>query len=169
MAELTRENQKKLEELFIRYERYLFHIARQHVRRSSDAEDIVLEAFIRVIPHLDKLNLEDGHKARNYLVTIVERLSIDFHRRNKIFFISDELLFDFLSENDDQADQEGDLLIKEAMKKLKVEDEQILRLKYLQDMTNQEIAELLSIKEEAVRKRLERARKRLQKIMEDKK
>lgn len=169
MAELTRENQKKLEELFIRYERYLFHIARQHVGRSSDAEDIVLEAFIRVIPHLDKLNLEDGHKARNYLVTIVERFSIDFHRRNKIFFISDELLFDFFSEDNEPADQEGDFFIKEAMKKLKVEDEQILRLKYLQDMTNQEIAELLSIKEEAVRKRLERARKRLQKIMEDKK
>lgn len=169
MPSLSAEDQKKLAELFARYESYLLHIAQFYLGKSGDAEDIVLEAFFRVIPHLDKINLENGHKARNYLVTIVERLSIDFLRRKKVFFVRDEFLFNFFSEDDDQADHEEGLLVKEAMKKLKLEDEQILRLKYLQDMTNQEIADLLSIKEDAVRKRLERARKRLKKIMEDKK
>ena len=47
------------------------------------------------------------------------------------------------------------------MDKLPVLDKEILLLRYIHGFTNQEIARLLKVKEAAVRKRLERARKRL--------
>ena len=58
-------------------------------------------------------------------------------------------------------------LVADAMKQLKLTDAAILRLKYLQGFSNEEVAEILEISEVAVRKRLERARNRFRKILEN--
>lgn len=165
MPRLSNEESRKIEKLFARYEHYLLRIAERYVGKTSCAEDIVIETFIKIIPHLGKLNLEDGHKARNYLVTVVENLTLDELRKKKILPLKEEFLGEFwLDEELDEAENKE--LVIQAMKKLKVQDEQILRLKYLQELSNPEIAKLLSIKEPTVRKRLERARKRLREIVE---
>ena len=168
MAQLSDKDSNKLAYLFERYEHYLLRIAEKYVGQNSNAEDIVMDAFIRIIPHLDKLNCKDSHKARNYLVTVVENLALDSLRQRTILPLSDELLSDFFDvESLELQIEESDLreYFVRALQGVRLQDEQILRLKYLQDLSHSEIVALLGIKETAVRKRLERARKRLMKLM----
>lgn len=124
MPQLSQEESEKLEHLFARYEHYLLRIAEKYVGQSSCAEDIVIEAFIKVIPHLEKLNLEDGHKARNYLVTVVERLAIDFLRKKKVLPLYEDLLADYwLDEELEKAEEKK--FVATAMKRLKLADSTI--------------------------------------------
>lgn len=167
MPELNHEEHQKLEELFKSYEGYLLRVAEKYVGQTDCAEDIVIEAFIKIIPHLRKLDLEDCHKARNYLVTVVEHLAIDVLRKKRFLPLNEELLCDFFTLEEELEKTEERQLIEQALKQLTLNDEQILRLKYLQNMSIREIAKILSIRESLVRKKLERARKHLKKIMEE--
>lgn len=169
MGELGEKDSKKLEFLFQQYEYYLLRIAEKYVGQTTNAEDIVMEAFIRIIPHMDKLDEENGHTARNYLVTVVENLALDCLRQRKILPLKEEVLRDLFDAESLEQQVEKSYLkeyFAKALRELSLRDEQILRLKYLRDLSNSEISELLNIKESAVRKRLERARKRLKKVMD---
>lgn len=169
MDQLSDKDSEKLAYLFEHYEHYLLRIAEKYVGQTRNAEDIVIDAFIRIIPHLDKLDIHDGHKARNYLVTVVENLALDSLRKKTLLPFKEELLIDFFDPNSPEtAAEKADLkeCFVKAFEELSLRDEQILRLKYLQELSHREISELLGIKESAVRKRLERARKRLRKVME---
>lgn len=166
MSQLSQGESEKLERLFACYEHYLLRIAEKYVGQSSCAEDIVIEAFVKVIPHLGQLNLEDGHKARNYLVTVVERLAIDFLREKPVLPLHEHLLGEYwIDEELEEAEEKK--LVADAMKQLKITDAAILRLKYIQGFSNEELAEIFAISEVTVRKRLERARNRFRKILEN--
>lgn len=155
-------------ELFTRYERYLLRIAERYVGPSDCAEDLVMEAFIRMIPHLNQVDFEKSHKARNYLVAVVEHLAIDELRKKKCLPFQEELLSDFFTETFDEylEKKQDQRYFSQALRQLRPKDEQILRLKYIEEMSDEEISQLLLIGESAVRKRLERARRRFREVLE---
>lgn len=164
MGNLSLEEAQKLEALFLRFERVLLFIAQKYVGQQSDAEDIVLEAFIRIIPHLSNIDLKNEDSARSYLITVVEHLAIDSLRKKRFLPLKENIANECLAGEEMENHESRELLVK-AMKKLKPQDEQILKMKYIEGMNDQEMSELLSIKQTALRKRLERARKRLKNLV----
>lgn len=153
----------KLEYLYGEYYEEMKKIAYVILRDIYLAEDAVQEVFIKIIIHFNELNFQDYNKTRNLLITITKNTAIDIYRKTrkaKTLPVREEILedtkiFDAIEINN---------TFKTYFSKLPINYSTILRLKYIDDLSNTEIAHILEIREDNVRKRLERARKAFKKL-----
>ncbi|MFR2290204.1 MAG: RNA polymerase sigma factor, partial [Butyricicoccus sp.] len=63
-------NKSKFEILYSEYKNLMYYTANRILRNSSDAEDVVHQAFLKVIEILDTISSPRCHKTRALLVTI---------------------------------------------------------------------------------------------------
>ena len=158
----TKQDKNKFEILYTTYRKVMFYVANRILKDQYLAEDAVHQAFLKIIENLDKIEDVHCHKTKSYIVIIVRNNAIDLYNRRKRnktipleqmeFCISDEIY---------SRSVDLDYLTRAVMK-LPVIYKEVLTLKYLQELTNAEIAQTLGISEATVRKRLERARHKLE-------
>ena len=160
MIELD-EDKNKLEQLYTTYKQTMFYSANRILKDEYLAEDVVHQAFLRIIHNLSKIDKIDCHKTKGFIVIIVENIAIDFYRKrkreNNISFDKIEVYIEDIKAKDNFILSD----IEEAILKLPINYSTVLRLKYSQGYSNKEVAQILNISEENVRQRISRARKRL--------
>lgn len=129
------------------------------VNTTEEAEDITEEVFIKAWKNLDKFS-EKGYGITAWLYKIARNLVIDHYRGMK----ESEDLENYTGLIDSSPGPEETFFAKaekemvfEALKKIKDSYSEILTLKYVNDLTNSEIAEILEMKEAHVRVLLSRA------------
>ena len=61
----------------------MYYTANRILRNSRDAEDVVHQAFLKVIEILDTISSPRCHKTRALLVTITEHKAIDLYREKQ--------------------------------------------------------------------------------------
>ena len=59
----------------------MIYCAKKIVNDHHIAEDITQQAFMKVIPRLKTISLEEPEKTKNLLITITERTAIDYYRK----------------------------------------------------------------------------------------
>lgn len=161
----SREDKRKFEKFYKKYKQIMFYIANKILRDVYLSEDVVHQAFIRIMNNLDKIEEVDSKKTKAFVVVIVENIAIDCYRKRKKenrvsfdeieIYISDEIEKDNLILSD----------IEEAILRIQTNYASVLRLKYAQGYSNKEISEILNISEENVRQRISRGKKKLQEIL----
>ena len=165
---MTKENTEKLHLLYKLYEQPMYRIAFAVLNNASDAEDAVSDAFMRIIKKLDKIGDPCSSDSKKYIIKIIKNISIDKYRKNKRVYetescIDDEALFiaddsvnieDHISENNSEN-------INQLLYKLKETDKQIVLLRCVNELPWKDVSEKLSMSESTVRKRFERARKKI--------
>lgn len=158
------EEKRKFERLYHTYRQTMYCAAFRILQDSHDAEDAVHQAFLRLVDHLEKINENDCHKTRGFLVTIVESTAIDIyrHRKRKSGTPFDEVCTDITA----PECPEDRTAVALAFSRLPVAYSTVLRLKYSHGYDNREIAVLLKVTEENVRQRLSRAKKKLAELLE---
>jgi len=165
------EDRSKLEELYVKYHRYMYFIAYDILKDPHSAQDAVQTAILKVVKYLDRINDIDCNKTKHLIVTIIKSTSIDLYRQKKK---ETNLHSDFVDElTDYKASNIEDLVIKtsevhELLRKLIVinpDYADILTLKFYHDFNDKEIAQLLNISHENARVRLFRAKAALKKII----
>ena len=142
--------------------RYIFF----RVNQSTEiAEDLTEVSFVKAWEKID-LYKKEGGSFSSWLYTIARNTVIDhFREQNRLTSLPDEQI-------DDGNDTEEKMLItfelervQEAMKDLTVEQQEIITLKFINDMSNKEIAVFLGKNEDAIRalqyRALQELRKRL--------
>ena len=147
-----------------------------YVENNYDAEEIVQIAFLKLIGKVARLKTLECCKLIAYIVSTIETTSLDFIRKrnrhsNSMFLFGDDDIIQevpdietpekIIAENCDKE------IIHKAIKKLNPKYKIIIESKYFQNMPDKEIAEILNIKPKSVREYLTRARKELQKILEE--
>lgn len=161
------EDKRKVEKLYEKYNRLMYVVAFNVLKHSEDAEDVVIEAWEKIISHLDKINEIDCQETKSFLVIITERAAIDLYRKNKkrgtIAFALSEYENSPFFATTEKAFENVELyhVIRSIPKKYS----EILILHYIYGMTGREIAKLFNLKEDAVMKRLSRGRKMLKEEM----
>ncbi len=75
-------DKSKFEILYSEYKNLMYYTANRILRNSSDAEDVVHQAF-KVIEILDTISSPRCHKTRALLVTIIEHKAIDLYREKQ--------------------------------------------------------------------------------------
>ena len=169
--------EEALETLFSLYERPMYHYALKLTADPYLSEDVVQDAFCKMIKYVDSIHYENDEKIKSYLFAVTRTCAADHLRKNKIQTavtnkLEDNVLY---IENNLEKDYELDMDIGEMsfdgdlgelVSKLKEEDQSILYLRYGRDANDGEIADVLSLRTEgAVRKRLSRAKQRLKNLM----
>ena len=76
------EEQSKFRALAARYERLMFHVARQILPNEQDAEDAVQEAFLAIAKNFSKIFAVDSPKTKAFVVIVTESKAIDIARKN---------------------------------------------------------------------------------------
>lgn len=151
----------------------MFVMAMRYVNQLSDAEDIVSNSCESLIKHIDTIRPMSPSVLRSYVLTTTRNTAISYLRQQKcrdkhIVLKDDEELFQIPVE----AIAENRIMLAElvqatlrAIEALPERDQDVLRMKFQERMTDGDIASFLGISEIAVRKALERARKRLKAVL----
>ena len=159
------EEKSKFESLYLTYRKLMFHVANGILNDEGLAEDAVHQAFLKILENFDKVGEISCHKTRSYVVIIVRNAAINMYnsRKRHPAVPIEETVFCAAGNFPEQTENLDGLT--KAVLKLPAIYKDALKLKYVQEFSSAEIAEMLGVSEAAVRKRLERARRMLEEIL----
>lgn len=160
------EDKSKFEQIYITYRQTMFYVANKIIKDEYLAEDIVHQAFLRIIDNLDKINEIDCHKTKGFIVVIVRNISIDFYRKLKS---ENNTSFDEVVIYIGDLDNDNGFIlndIEEAILKLPINYSNVLNLKFSHGYSYNEISQILKISEPNVRQRISRGKKKLSEILD---
>jgi RNA polymerase sigma-70 factor (ECF subfamily) len=128
------------------------------------AEDLVSDIFLKT---WEKLDTFDGANFQAWLYMIARNRIIDFYRGQKPQTVLQDHIHD--TENvEEKVLQSLEIeRVQMALKHLTDEQQEIIIMKFTEDLRNSEIAHILGKKEEAIRAMQYRAIKRLKEVLGD--
>lgn len=174
-------DEKAFAELMARYKKPVYHMILKMVRNVDDAEDLTIEAFAKAFRNLKKFNPEFTFST--WLFRIATNNCIDFIRKRRI---------DTLSINNPIKDDEGDNIgidikdvspdpqeetikgekidiIQSIVTKLPPKYQTLVKLRYFQELSYEEIAVEIDAPLGTVKAQLHRARELLYDLVKNRK
>lgn len=158
---------RSYEELVRRYERLVAKILYPYAKREISAEDLVQETFLRAYDRLETFNPE--YRFKTWLLAIANNLGIDTLRRRKEIVEFNQEVHGASSggPETDAIDAERRAGVRVAMESLPETYQVPLMLRYDEEMSYAEIAEVLDLSVAAIKSRLFRARNMVGEILSD--
>jgi len=164
--ELAKKAFRDKQDLEILY-RYFYPLVYRYIRKSvftnEDAEDIVVQIFLKMVRSLGSYSRQKGH-FRFWLFRVAKNTLYDFFRAKQRYHVT------VLDEESTDADMQSETSedgfiddsvtiakIKEALKELPAGYREVIELRFFAEMTNKEIAHTLNTKEKTVSSNLSRA------------
>ncbi|MDE6036575.1 MAG: sigma-70 family RNA polymerase sigma factor [Ruminococcus sp.] len=166
---MTQEDNDKIKLLYEIYEQPMYRIAYAVLKNSGLAEDAVSDAFVRIIGRLNRIKDPYSEKTKAYIVKIIKSTSVNIYRKNKRIINRETVIDDKVLQISDVSQNTEENVIerienqnrRNLFNKLDNTDRTIINLRYGNDMTWKEVAERTDMTESTVRKRFERAKKKL--------
>ncbi len=158
-----------IKELYETYRDMMLKIALGILHNRADAEDVVQDTFLRIMKQPEALSKIPQKEKSFYLASVIENASINIlKKRNR--HPSDDIddFFETASNYSVEKITDEKLLldeVKSALNALSFRDYAIIYLYYFEQMTPAEIAKALDISEKNIYKYIDRAKKRLRKIL----
>lgn len=158
---------RSYEELVRRYERLVGRVIYPYAGREAAVEDLVQETFLRAYDRLSTFNPE--YRFKTWLLAIANNLGIDTLRRRREVVEFNPELHAPLAHGPEAAATEADRArgVQDAVMTLPEAYSVPLVLRYAEDLTYAEIAEVLGITVPALKSRLFRARNMLAERLEE--
>ena len=144
-----------------KYAEHLRFTAAQRLDSPDDIQECVHDTLTDFYLQRDQFDGSRG-SLRSYLIAIADRKAIRKYRENQRQWLAAELS---RMEAGELMNWERTEALRQAMHQLPPLDRQILELKFFHGYTAREIANHLGMEHEAVKKRLQRALKKLQRLM----
>lgn len=176
MAIENEDDRNFIGELYKKYYPIMKSKAYEIVRDYSVVDDLINEAFIRLISKIEILRKLECCKRSAYIVYTIRNLSINYSKRRsaaseKLFMgLSDDLMGVIPdgrpSIEDAFTAKEGYIETIKAMERLSKRDRDLLFYKYNLNFADKEISEIMDIPVNNIREYLVRARRRALNILE---
>lgn len=154
----------------------VYHFILKRTENETDAEDITIETFAKAFDKLTQYKTEFAFNT--WLIAIAKNVHIDLIRKRKNNDIvnlneNEDYLFDTLADEDTLEDQliyEQNLAtLKHCIKQLKPHYQQIIQLRYFQERSYNEIAEIINEPLNNVKIKILRAKKLLTELIKEQK
>ncbi len=174
-------DQQAYAQLMERYRRPVYHMVLKMIRNTDDAEDLTIEAFAKAFKNLHKFKKD--YTFSTWLFRIATNNAIDFIRKKKLKTFS--LNTSFSNDNGESITidvEDGNLNPQEvAIKEQKIElvqmfvtklppkYQRLVRLRYFDELSYDEIAKTLEAPLGTVKAQLHRARELMYDLVKDKK
>ena len=162
-------NKQAQYELYQRFSGVLFGICLRYARNRAEAEDLLQDAFIKIFSRLDSFGFKGSFEG--WLRRLVVNLAINFRRDSlKQFFVSTEagLPDAEAAEESDSSDMTSIHRQKllQMIESLPDGYRMVFNMYVFENLSHQQIAELLEISENTSKTQLMKARKRLRLMVE---
>lgn len=161
------------EQVVRQYTRSVYNLAYRFTGRHESAEDLTQEVFIRIYRSLDQYDPELGDLS-NWLMRLARNLIIDdYRKRRRQPTDSSDDLDDHMHHLRSSSEspqrrierQERQLQVKAAIEKLSPDLRECVILRDIEELSYQEIVDLLKIPEGTVKSRINRGRLELAKVL----
>lgn len=158
----------KLEQIYEKHKSMIYGIIVSSVYNKQDVDDLFQEVCVRIVNNCDKFDDPNSVRTKNYIRIIVKNRLRDYFKEvayineHKVYF-EDEMILEDISESleetifKDYIDQQ----LEEKIKNLNVQYQEIIYLKYVLQLSDEGVGEILGISKEAVRVKVCRTLKRL--------
>lgn len=142
----------KFLELYQLWSRRIYFYFLRLTQHKETAEDLTADFFLKLIDSLCKYNSRG--KFSSWLFTVAHNLAMDFFRREKIFvgnppYPSTETACWQSAQN---QDLERIILLKQAVSRLSITDQELLHLRFYEGLTYAQMAEVVGKKEQSLKK-----------------
>lgn len=178
LAKLSRGGDRRaFAELVELYKDKIYHLGYRMLNQKQEAEDIVQETFLRVYTNLARY--DENQKFSTWIYRIATNLCIDRLRKRKPSYSIDAEMTDgegtdwhaMLASKDAGPDEELILSetqtsIREAIQTLPDKYKAVVILRYLHDMSLQEIGDVMDMPVTTIKTRVHRGREFLRKKLE---
>jgi RNA polymerase sigma-70 factor (ECF subfamily) len=178
LAKLSRNGDRRaFAELVEMYKDKIYHLGYRMLNQRQEAEDVVQETFLRVYTNLDRY--DENQKFSTWIYRIATNLCIDRLRKRKPSYSIDAELTDSEGTDwhallaSDDASPETELIlsetqqhIREAIQSLPDKYKSVVVLRYLHDLSLQEISDILEMPVTTIKTRVHRGREFLRKKLE---
>lgn len=160
------------EVLYDRYAHFVYNKCFWFVNEEEEAKDLTQEIFIKIYLNLPKF--KGNSKLSTWIYSITVHTSIKYINKNKnksILLSENHLNSQYINENADISEpSDAELLdinyeiLQEILNVLPVSDKMLLLMKYQDNLSINQIVEILNVKESAVKMRLLRAKKKVMEL-----
>ncbi|MEO4054795.1 sigma-70 family RNA polymerase sigma factor [Solibacillus sp. CAU 1738] len=145
-------DEQEILQLLKQNEERLYRIAYSYLRNEQDALDAYQELTYRVLKNLHKLREPDY--IGTWLVRVLINICLDMKKKQRNIVVSDNLT--------EQATVDNHTFeMSDVIAQLPIEEQELIYLKYFQDLKNKDIALRQNIPEGTVKSRLHATLKRL--------
>ncbi|MCL2360829.1 MAG: RNA polymerase sigma factor [Defluviitaleaceae bacterium] len=163
-------NSDAFEQILLRYEKLILHIARRYLNNPEDALDASQDAIIRIYRGLPNVIIPEDGSLKAWICTVTANTCLDIVRKRRI--VADELTDDVISASPTLPSAEESAIANErareilnAITKLPDDHRMVLILRDMQGLSYEELAEALDLTLGTVKSRLSRARSALKKML----
>ena len=156
----TERDRDKFEILYREYRNLMYRITFGILHNQEDAEDAVHQAFVSILEHLNKISNPTDSSAKSFCATCARNKALDIYRKNQH---NEYIGFDQLQISVESDFPDGSL--EAAIAALPDLYKDVILLRYDNGFSVQEIAEILNIEPGAVRKRITRAKSKLEEYL----
>ena len=167
IAMAENKDKPKIERLYLSYRNLMFQVANDILHDHKLSEDAVSESFVRIIHNVHKIDETNVPRTRSFLVIICRNVAKDINK-SRIPLHFDQEVAEQKTVEPSLSDPVDIVISRENIKKLikiiekldsKYRDVFMLRRVY--QFSREEIAQLLDISLETVKKRLTRAKAKI--------
>jgi len=159
------------EQILLRYEKLIHHIARRYLTNSEDALDASQDAIIRIYKGLPNVVIREDGNLKAWICTVTANTCLDIVRKRRI--VADELTDDIIQISPTLPSAEESAIANErvrellaAIEKLPDDHRMVIILRDMQGLSYEELAEALNLTLGTVKSRLSRARAALKKLLD---
>lgn len=163
------ENETKLERIYEKYKNIMYREAYTILHDSHDAEDALQQAFLKLMPCIDRVREDEPGMTCNFLKMVIRNVAKDLYNK-RIYLNNTEDTIDIIEDDVTDVGMEvADIVIsKETVSRIAQEIENlpekyrdVLILEKVFGYSREETMVLLNQNYEALKKRMTRAKKKL--------
>jgi RNA polymerase sigma-70 factor (ECF subfamily) len=158
------------EELYHRYQPYVYNIVNGIIQNADDARDVTQDVFLQVYDSLPAFR--GGSAFSTWLYRVAVNAAITHVRKEKRHpHIPLDALCEFRADIDSEPEQQATRMetqqaVQEVLAQLPEQQRAVLVLRYFQEMSLEEMAEMLNCSVAAVKVRLHRARNSFRRLFQ---
>lgn len=162
-----------IEDIYLKYHAPMYRKALSLLHNSHDAEDAVEAAMLKLIDRMELLRGCNRASLRSYLISCAKNAAIDRLRRSSRQYSFDDVQAKIDAIPDEREVDAGLLrasqasAMADALLRLPERERELLRMKYYEELSDREIAEILGIRAGSIRTCLMRARRKLGEILKE--
>lgn len=159
--------------LFTKHYKRMLYVATQMLGHHR-GEEAVQDVFSKLLEKFTNNFQELSKKPAQYFVIIIRNHAINLSKAEKIMTNTDDFNESIFIDNEAASNPEAVVIENEAedilvehIRRMKPSYRSLLEMKYIEELTNNEIARILNVTPAAVTTKIERARNTLKQILEE--
>ena len=173
MAMENPKDEKRFTEIYNKYYNYVYGITSKFFENNMDKEDATYTSLLKTAFNMSKIKDINSNETKGFIAVITRNTCITMvNKKQKIKEVFMEDINDIPDNNNkdfEKIEDEGLLLTtyKKCLTKLTKNQYEVLYLKYVNELSLKEMANILNIKENAIKQRLYGAKQKLSTLIKE--